>query len=656
MSSPEGLYGSILLPVKNNRWIEDINTTQCTGCKVVFSIIVRKHHCRYCGYIFCAYCVQQKIHIPDYIVAHEKSIFSIVEERVCRPCYKLILEQMKLHEEIDQLMKNPTDIEHLPDHPTIQKHYFEQLRKVQYYLPQHVYSETDRKLLSVNIHFLRGHSKYVVHSLKAIDWKSYQISDSSDEEENDYNFVRMKHPVSIYDSILTLLCSSISTKNCQDLFCTRTCSPNLDCGDYINILFSTYNDLPKPILEVIFSHLYEFEESFIQCYLYFFVHMIKTCLNYDLFYFIYQLIKPSCSLLNCLYWIISSQRSSLNMMEADNVNRFFLIWDGSIISRIHASYSFFVALSSHTNDVSQFLKDNFNLYKDVYLPWSTENILIQPIYEQIVVKTSKSRPVIIPFKTNQGSIIKVLIKNENVDNDNIVLSLMSLMNRVLKKTNETVTYFVSPITSTSGIVEMVDHAETIHSIQNNGLVILQYIIQNNEKAIISDILDRYTHSLACYTLHSYFLGVGDRHLENIMMTTDGRIFHIDFGYILGKDSQPISSSQIKLNTGMLDVIYGKDSVRYEQYKKLCLDSVVILRKYFADYFILLSQLSHVSSFEIETFIEQRFKLRQSDTIIKEELNSMIDRSQSGYLEHLRDFLHYHTQEKTVQNFFLSMFR
>ncbi|RDD47442.1 Myotubularin-related protein 3, partial [Trichoplax sp. H2] len=69
---------------KRTLWLPDYAVSNCHDCGVQFWFIIRKHHCRCCGNIFCGICANQFIPVP------EEQLFDPV--RVCNKCYAKLNE------------------------------------------------------------------------------------------------------------------------------------------------------------------------------------------------------------------------------------------------------------------------------------------------------------------------------------------------------------------------------------------------------------------------------------------------------------------------------------------------------------------------------------------------------------------------------------
>ena len=65
------------------------------------------------------------------------------------------------------------------------------------------------------------------------------------------------------------------------------------------------------------------------------------------------------------------------------------------------------------------------------------------------------------------------------------------------------------------------------------------------------IREKFIKSTAAFSVITYLLGIGDRHLDNIMVTKDGTLFHIDFSFCIGHDPKPFYPS-IRITKEMIE--------------------------------------------------------------------------------------------------------
>ena len=88
------------------------------------------------------------------------------------------------------------------------------------------------------------------------------------------------------------------------------------------------------------------------------------------------------------------------------------------------------------------------------------------------------------------------------------------------------------------------------------------------------MMDTYVKSCAGYCVITYLLSVGDRHLDNLLLTEFGHLIHIDFGYILGRDPKifppPMRLSKEMVSDELMNMLLDgwKESTNSLTYKQL----------------------------------------------------------------------------------------
>jgi phosphatidylinositol 3-kinase len=66
-------------------------------------------------------------------------------------------------------------------------------------------------------------------------------------------------------------------------------------------------------------------------------------------------------------------------------------------------------------------------------------------------------------------------------------------------------------------------------------------------------------------------------LDNLLLSPDGHLFHVDFGFILGRDPKPFPPP-MKLCKEMIEAMGGASSPHYADFQQYCYTAFTTLRR------------------------------------------------------------------------------
>ncbi|KAI0019925.1 phosphatidylinositol 3 [Xylariomycetidae sp. FL0641] len=276
--------------------------------------------------------------------------------------------------------------------------------------------------------------------------------------------------------------------------------------------------------------------------------------------------------------------------------------------------------------------------------------------ETRVFKSSLS-PIMVTFKTTSGSKYPILFKTgDDLRQDQLVIQIITLMDRLLQKENldlKLSPYKILATSTTAGASQFVP-SQTFSAISSkyNTNPALAYLRQHNpdERAYLGvrkETLDTFAKSCAGYCVITYILGVGDRHLENLLLAPDGHFFHADFGFILGRDPKPFAPA-VKLSKEMADAMGGSNppSEVYLQFKQYCFLAFAALRKSSNLILNLFSLMVHANIPDIKAEpdkavfkVKERFHLELNEEDAIRHLDRIMEDSLNGIMPVVIDRLH-----------------
>ena len=273
---------------------------------------------------------------------------------------------------------------------------------------------------------------------------------------------------------------------------------------------------------------------------------------------------------------------------------------------------------SRFGDPLETLDLTMELGKKITIPLDPKISLVRIDPAQSFCAKSALSPLVLACEVERtdesGSAIREIRRymykaGDDLRQDQLILQLITLMDTLFKRYGldlKLTPYSVLATSKDDGFIEFVQDSQSLSALlASHGDNLLDFFRTVRPSpggycGIDPKVLDTFSRSCAGYCVITYVLGVGDRHLDNLLLTTDGRLFHVDFGYIFGRDPKPFPPP-MKLCKEMVDGMGGANSPYYKNFVSKCCQAYSILRRHAK---LLISLLSLASDADIKDMREQ----------------------------------------------------
>ncbi|KAF9330420.1 Phosphatidylinositol (PI) 3-kinase [Podila minutissima] len=265
-------------------------------------------------------------------------------------------------------------------------------------------------------------------------------------------------------------------------------------------------------------------------------------------------------------------------------------------------------------------------------------------------------PLHLTFSCADGSLYQAIFKSgDDLRQDQLVIQLITLMDDLLRKENLDLKLMPYKVLATGvdhGMVQFVESQSLANVLnENNGSLLMFWRKYHLDERSVDtfgvrpDVMDAYVKSCAGYCVIMYLLGVGDRHLDNLLLSPNGNIFHVDFGFILGRDPKPFPAP-MKITKEMVEAMGGFNSVHYQSFKSYCFTAYNILRKSANLILNLFGLMTYANIPDIKMEpdkavwkVEERFQLDLTDDEAIKFFQNLINESVSALIPQIAETIH-----------------